>query len=216
MCCKHFLHVAKNSLLHKSMFLSSTASEYRSWMLYFSLPVLHDILPDPYFTHYSLLVAAMHIMLGKTISTQRLKIGEEYLRRFYEMFSSLYGKRIRNCTTATMCLYMFTLFLGENACTMNVHMLRHIPDCVRNWGPLWAYSCFSFESQNGHLKKLYHGTRCMNTQVIIYLQQNNFFGMLLTVLCLSYYTVGFLIYSFTSFARQAKSKSIVSLPLLFI
>ena len=84
------------------MILSPTASEYRSWLLHFSLPVLYNILPEPYFTHYSLLVAAMHIMLGKNISTQRLKIGEEYLRRFYEMFSSLYGKKIKNCTTATL------------------------------------------------------------------------------------------------------------------
>lgn len=48
---------------------------------------------------------------------------------------------------------------------MNVHLLRHIPGCVRNWGPLWAYSCFAFESMNGHLKKFFHGTKNMNTQV---------------------------------------------------
>ena len=29
-------------------------------------------------------------------------------------------------------------FIGEDACTMNVHMLRHLADSVRNWGPLWA------------------------------------------------------------------------------
>ena len=56
-------------------------------------------------------------------------------------------------------------YTGENACTMNVHMLRHLVDCVENWGPLWAYSCFTFESFNGQLKYRFHGTRCMNYQV---------------------------------------------------
>lgn len=46
---------------------------------------------------------------------------------------------------------------------MNVHLLKHIPDVVENWGPLWCYSCFS--CMNGHLKKHFHGTRSMNAQV---------------------------------------------------
>ncbi len=49
---------------------------------------------------------------------------------------------------------------------MNVHMLRHLPDCVEQWGPLWAYSCFHFENINGVLKKLFHGTRDMSKQEI--------------------------------------------------
>ena len=51
--------------------------------------------------------------------------------------------------------------------TMNVHLLRHIPQCVRSWGPLWAYSCFALESINGVLKRQFHGTRCMNKEVCI-------------------------------------------------
>ena len=58
---------------------------------------------------------------------------------------------------------------GEDGCTMNVHMLKHIPACVVNWGPLWAYSCFHFESVNGHLKAHYHGTQAMNFQVYVYM-----------------------------------------------
>ena len=62
-------------------------------------------------------------------------------------------------------LHLLACFTGENGCTMNVHLPRHLPECVRNWGPLWAYSCFPFESMNGHLKTHFHGTRCMNAQV---------------------------------------------------
>ena len=48
---------------------------------------------------------------------------------------------------------------------MNVHMLRHVAQTVRNWGPLWCYSCFPYESLNGHLKSMVHGTRDMTKQV---------------------------------------------------
>ena len=51
---------------------------------------------------------------------------------------------------------------------MNVHLLSHIADTVRNWGPLWAYSCFIYETMNGHLKKMFHGTKDMTKQVYHY------------------------------------------------
>lgn len=49
---------------------------------------------------------------------------------------------------------------------MNVHMLQHLPECdVKRWGPLWAYTCFHFETMNGYLKFLFHGTKDMSKQV---------------------------------------------------
>ena len=64
-----------------------------------------------------------------------------------------------------LCLHVHTLYTGEDACSMNVHSLKHLARNVQNWGPLWAYSCFPFESFNGHIKRRFHGTRCMNHQV---------------------------------------------------
>ena len=57
------------------------------------------------------------------------------------------------------------LSTGDTANRMNVHMLRHLTFHVLNWGPLWVYSCFSFESLNGEVKKYFHGTRNMSDQV---------------------------------------------------
>lgn len=39
-----------------------------------------------------------------------------------------------------------------------MHNLTHIVDCVRKWGPLWAWSCFAYESFNGEIKQGVHGT----------------------------------------------------------
>ena len=48
---------------------------------------------------------------------------------------------------------------------MNIHLLSHLVDCVKCWGALWTYSCFVYETMNGHLKKLFHGTKNMSKQV---------------------------------------------------
>ena len=62
-------------------------------------------------------------------------------------------------------IYYNILSTGDTANRMNVHMLRHLTFHVLNWGPLWVYSCFSYESLNGELKKYFHGTRNMSDQV---------------------------------------------------
>ena len=51
---------------------------------------------------------------------------------------------------------------------MNLHLLEHLVDCVINWGPLWSYTCFVFETMNFHIKKLFHGTKDMTQQVCVH------------------------------------------------
>ena len=49
--------------------------------------------------------------------------------------------------------------------TMNIHGLLHLPEVVRNLGPLWAHSCFPFESANGDILKFFHGSSGIEKQV---------------------------------------------------
>ena len=72
--------------------------------------------------------------------------------------------------------YNLLYTLGEKMCTMNVHILAHLTDCVRCWGPLWAYSCFPFETRNGDIKKMFHGSRDMTKQVQV-LHDSDILGM---------------------------------------
>jgi len=51
--------------------------------------------------------------------------------------------------------------------TMNIHNLLHLPQAVRNLGPLWSHSCFPFESANGDMLKLFHGSQAVEKQVWI-------------------------------------------------
>ena len=121
------------------------ASEYRSFLLYYSLPVLSDILPQEYWNHYALLVISIHNLLQESISEDQLLCCEQMIKKFCSQFEDLYGRR-----------YM----------TANMHYLLHLTDCVKELGPLWVYSCFHFESQNGVPKSLIHGTQKVEKQII--------------------------------------------------
>ena len=45
----------------------------------YSLPVLHGILPQPYFCHLALLVAGIYIYSSQKMSLEEHKLGEELL-----------------------------------------------------------------------------------------------------------------------------------------
>ena len=121
------------------------ASEFRAWLLYYSLPVLSNLLPADYIHHLSLLVSAMHLLLNDMISLADIDLAHNLLDLFYKLTCQLYP---------------------INICTMNLHLLIHLAKFVRSWGPLWCYSCFGFESMNGHLRNNCHGTRLVVTQLI--------------------------------------------------
>ena len=47
-----------------------------------------------------------------------------------------------------MYVQKFEKFFGVSNMTYNVHLLLHIVDGVRDWGPLWTHSAFAFENEN--------------------------------------------------------------------
>lgn len=68
------------------------------------------------------------MLLEKEISHENICTAEIRLNEFVEKFEDFYGK---------------------HNVTMNIHLLKHIANSVRNLGPLWAQSAFSFETNNG-------------------------------------------------------------------
>ena len=120
------------------------AQELRSWLLFYSLPRLQRYLPSIYFQHLACLLEATHLLLGCNITKDDLIHAERLLSSFYDNFKDLYGEAV----------------VG-----LNVHNLFHLQQCVRHWGPLWAGSCFGFESFNGEIMGLVHGTGNVAQQI---------------------------------------------------
>lgn len=69
---------------------------------------------------------------------------ENYLTEFVREFERLYG--VRNMT-------------------LNVHLIQHLPENVRNLGPLFVTACYSLEDLNGKLGNLAHGTKDAAMQI---------------------------------------------------
>lgn len=59
----------------------------------------------------------------------------------------------------------FQLLYGLRNMSFNVHCLMHLSDVVTLLGPLHFSSCFGFESLNGRLARLVHGTRHAGLQI---------------------------------------------------
>lgn len=105
------------------------------------------MLPLEYFQHFALFAITVRLFVSESISPSELKRGQLYLGLFCKKFGDLYSEQ----------------YMG-----INIHSLLHLSSCVEELGPLWVYSCFSFEGFNGILLKNIHRTQgialqCMRT-----------------------------------------------------
>ncbi|KAK3926430.1 S-adenosylmethionine decarboxylase proenzyme [Frankliniella fusca] len=120
-------------------------SELRSFLLFYSLPLLKQYLPSEYLQHWMLLVISINILLKDCISEDELKAAEIMLRCFVRDVGVLYHKKFY---------------------TYNVHNLLHLCTLVRRWGNLWATSAFHFESYNGFITSHVHGTKHLGKELL--------------------------------------------------
>lgn len=100
------------------------ASEFRSWLLFYSLPIIPKYMAFVYSQHWSLFVMSIYLLLKEEISLTDIDIAETMLKLFVRDIGQLYREKD----------YLY-----------NVHTLIHLPLYVRRWGPLWATSAFGFE-----------------------------------------------------------------------
>ena len=64
------------------------ATEYRNWLMYYSLPCMKGILDEEYYQHYSLLVGGITFLSGQSISPEQLEMAGMLLIHFVEMYDA--------------------------------------------------------------------------------------------------------------------------------
>lgn len=101
-------------------------SEFKNFLLFYAPIVFHDILPAAEHQLLMKLCEATFLLHKSSITEAELDTAENLLDEF--------------CTG-------FQRF-GDDQMAYNVHLLKHVVTSVRNWGPLWAYSGFTFEAWN--------------------------------------------------------------------
>lgn len=120
-------------------------SEFRSYCLFYNLIVFMDIVPQDRLAHFGLLSYAIFLLMQKSISEQQLELASELIVTYVFLFEEFYGE-------TSMCL--------------NVHLLLHLITAVRNQGPLWTISCYSFEGLNGSFMSM-QKSACHVTKEIV-------------------------------------------------
>lgn len=120
------------------------ATEWKSFLLYYSLFVLMGVLPTKFYQHWCLLVFSLHILLQPRVPKHLIEKADLMLKKFVIYAETLYGKQ---------------------HISFNVHQLTHLASSVYSWGPLWAASAFSFEANNRKLLSFFHGTQHVPIQI---------------------------------------------------
>ncbi|XP_065288991.1 uncharacterized protein [Dermacentor albipictus] len=128
------------------------ATEWQQWLLYFALPCLQGILPSEYRIHFSLFVKGICLLLKDCVSSRDVTESTHCLARFVVDTQFLYSKK---------------------QMTFNMHQIMHLPKSVVLQGPLWAHSCFAFETNLGKLKELVTSAKGVSLQIVERLLMSN-------------------------------------------
>ena len=121
------------------------ATELRSWLLFYSVPILIKFGTNSYLQHWILLVGALEILLQDEIPKDELQLADDMLNFFVRDIGKLYR---------------------SSDYTYNVHNLLHIVLGTRRWGNPWATSAFMYESSNGSLAKITHATHNQGPELV--------------------------------------------------
>jgi hypothetical protein len=117
------------------------ATQFRMFLLYIGVVVLHGALSDNYLRHFYVLVIAVRSMCRQVHQTSKRQ-------QILDSVSNICSQLLKYFVTSGAVLYS-TKFVVHN-----VHCLIHIPDDYRRFGPLDGFSAFKYESFLGRLKNL--------------------------------------------------------------
>lgn len=120
------------------------ASELIHHMWFCLRYTLTGLLPTKIIKHFEKLSSASYILCKELISFEEMKLACDMLTEFATEFEDIYG---------------------PGAITLNIHLLKHYYEMVRNCGPLWSHSLFGFENNIGALKNFVCGTTDVLEQI---------------------------------------------------
>lgn len=126
-------------------YLSSwKATQFRMFLLYLGVPVLHDVLNGDYLQNFEYLVYAMRCMAKKIDKTH---VYSNILNNVGNLCRDILQEFVKNA------IHLY----GPTFAVYNVHSIIHMPDDYIRFGPIDQYSCFKYESFLGHIKSLIRG-----------------------------------------------------------
>lgn len=106
------------------------ANEWRDCALHYNVGIVFGILPDEYLENFCKFLNSILLLVKEKVSVRDIAKAQKLISDFRNQYEDMYG----------------TEFM-----TYNLHTLSHLTTCVEKLGPIWNYSNFPFESNNGVL-----------------------------------------------------------------
>ncbi|CAF4938290.1 unnamed protein product [Rotaria sp. Silwood1] len=116
-------------------------------LLLIGYPIFKKYLPEVYYNHLKMLAFGITIGESRNISSKNLNDMELLLSSFVDNFP-----------------------YHERYIVQNIHSVKHFAKTVNDFGPLFNYSTFNYESVIGYLSASIHGTKRVGSELIINLQ----------------------------------------------
>ena len=121
------------------------ATHWRSWLLFYCLPICSRYIPSNLLEHFALFVNSMFTLLKMEISEDELNTCELNLLKFVAQYEILYG---------------------IEHMTFNVHALLHLVESVRQSSPPSLTSAFPFEHNIHFCKQILNGPKSPEQQIV--------------------------------------------------
>ena len=128
-----------------SAFHSMKSDEYKTWVLFVSLFALRDVIPKHHFNMWQVFVRACKLLLKPYITNEEVNTAHDLLKLFNITYERIVGKEF---------------------CTPNMHMQLHIRQCILDFGPVYAFWCYSFERYNGILGQYQTNNKSITVQLM--------------------------------------------------
>ncbi|CAF1532838.1 unnamed protein product [Adineta ricciae] len=125
-------------------FKTYKGNEYRLTLL-FGYQYFKSILPEQYYQHLKLLAFAMGLAESTVLDNETIETIHVLIDEFDRLFPLLYS---------------------EKSVTSVVHSMSHIPQTLRDFGPMQNYSTFNFESVVGCIVQSVNGPNLIVTELV--------------------------------------------------
>jgi hypothetical protein len=111
-------------------FSKLTADQWKTFIMIYSTTILWDMLDGNDRKILGYFVRACNLLVTRLITKDDLNEAQERLKDMAHLIENTYGPEF---------------------ITSNIHLALHIPDCCRDYGPVYSFWLFPFERLNGYI-----------------------------------------------------------------
>ena len=128
-----------------SNFSGFTAEQLKNWTVVYSMYALRGLISQDEYYCWQAFVLACYLVCRRTIERQDIDKADLLFVKFCRHVERLYGAAV---------------------ITPNMHLHCHLGDCMKDYGTVYGFWCFSYERYNGILGSFPTNKKCVASQLM--------------------------------------------------